>query len=112
VVGQKEVEKRVTGEGSSKNGRESSQTGDAGSAGRRESARRNTGRKERDGAGTAGSSGVDSSGGPDAANPVGAGGVTWMAGISGWSKVDVETRFPSLPPSIAGGVVVIRSKDV
>jgi hypothetical protein len=35
-----------------------------------------------------------------------------MAGVNGWSMVDVEMRFPSLPPSIRGGVVVIRSRDV
>jgi len=36
-----------------------------------------------------------------------------MPGIaSGWSIVDVETRLPSLPSSIVGGAVVIRSREV
>lgn len=89
------------------------QTSDAGSVvGRRESARRNTGRNERGGAGTAGSSGVGSRGGLVPDNPVAVVGATWTGVTSGWSMVEVETRFPSFPPSIAGGVVVIRSKDV
>jgi hypothetical protein len=82
------------------------QTGDTGSAARRESARKNTGRNEREGAGAAGSSGVDSRAGVGPVSPVA------VAGVNGWSMVDVETRFPSLPPSTKGGVVVIRSRDV
>ena len=77
---------------------------------RRESPRKNPGRNERGGAGTdaAGSSGVDSKAG---VTPVVAAGVTWTVVASGWSTVDVEKRFPSLPASI-GGEVVIRSRDV
>jgi len=59
----------------------SGQTSDAGSAGRRESARKNTGRNEREGAGAAGSSGVDSSVGPTNAGAVAGG--TWLAVTSG-----------------------------
>jgi hypothetical protein len=90
------------------------QTGDTGSAARRESARKNTGRNEREGASAgAGSSGVDSRAGVvGLVTPVAVAGVTWTAVVSGWSTVDVEMRFPSLPPSIGGGVVVIRSRDV
>jgi len=87
------------------------QTGDTGSAARRESPRKNDGRNEREGAsaGAAGSSGVDSRAG---VGPVAATEVTWTEFVNGWSTVDVEKRFPSLPPSIWGGVVVIRSRDV
>jgi hypothetical protein len=84
------------------------QTGGTGSGTRRESARRNTG-NEREDAGGTGSSGVGSSTG---VGPVAAPGGTWMAAANGWSIVDVETRLPSFPSSIAGGVVVIRSRDV
>jgi hypothetical protein len=88
------------------------QTSVAGSAGRRESARKNTGRNEREGAGAAGSSGVGSRAGPDPTNPGVVAGDIWTAVINGWSIVEVETRFPSFPPSTMGGEVVIRSKDV
>jgi len=89
------------------------QTGDTGSAARRESPRKNAGRNERGGAGTgvAGSSGVDSKAGVGPVCLVVAAGVTWTAVVRGWSTVDVEMRFPSLPTS-DGGEVVIRSRDV
>jgi len=86
------------------------QTGDTGSAGRRESARRNTGRNEREGgagAGAVGSSSVVSNAGVTVCTLAETGGTA-----SGWSMVDVETRLPSLPLSIVGGAVVIRSRDV
>jgi len=85
------------------------QTGDTGSAARRESARKNE--REGAGAGAGGSSGVDSRAGVPV-SPVAVAGVTATAGVNGWSTVDVEMRFPSLPPSIEGGVVVIRNRDV
>ena len=80
---------------------------------RRESPRRNAGRNERGGPGTdaGGSSGVDSKAGVSPICPVAAAGVTWTVVARGWSTVDVEKRFPSLPASI-GGEVVIRSRDV
>jgi len=55
------------------------QTGDTGSAGRRESARRNTGRNEREGASAAaaGSSGVDSRAGVGLVSPVAVAGAAW-----------------------------------
>lgn len=86
------------------------QTGGAGSAARRDNPRRNTGRNERVGVSTVGSSGVDSRAGVGTTSPDA--GVAWVAVTRGWSMVDVETRLPSLPPSIVGGVVVIRSKEV
>jgi hypothetical protein len=84
------------------------QTGDTESATRRDSPRRNTGRKEREGAGVAGSSAVDSRAGVDLTRPAAADAVV----ARGWSMVDVDTRLSSLPLSIVGGVVVIRSREV
>ena len=65
------------------------QTGDTGSAARRESPRKNDGRNEREGAsaGATGSSGVDSRAG---VVPVAVTGVTWTEFVNGWSTVDVE----------------------
>jgi hypothetical protein len=84
------------------------QTGDMGSAARRDSPRRNIGRKEREEGGVRGSSAVDSRAGVGRASP----GAVEVVVPRGWSRVEVETRLPSLPPSMVGGVVVIRSKDV
>jgi len=60
-LSQKGDEKQVTREEEEER-RVGDQTSVAGSAGRRESARKNTGRNEREGAGAAGSSGVGSRG--------------------------------------------------
>jgi len=61
------------------------QTGDAGSAARRESARKNTGRNEREGAsaGATDSSGVDSSAGVGPVSPVAVAEVTCAAVVNG-----------------------------
>jgi hypothetical protein len=84
------------------------QTGDTDSAARRDRPRRNIGRKEREEGAVAGSSAVDSRAGVGRGSPAAVEAVV----PRGWSRVEVETRLHSLPPSIMGGVVVIRSRDV